>query len=289
MKKLFYLFLILPVLFIACSDDDDDDYGGKIDPQEQIFKNGLIKQIDDAKYIYNSKGQLEKVVEGYDATITFTYDKKFTKSSASADVKMTVANGGDLDVYYMQLGGNGFVKSFVSEYEYNEGGEKYRDITTGSVGYNGAGQVSKMTMTIVTKNQAGKEIYNDVYVTEISYKDGSISKTVYTEEGEDAERTETNFTYTSETQKEGLENISGLMLWDSMLGVDFDYVEYAYYAGILGKPSNKLPLTSKSVDSEDYKENYTYEWKLNDKKMPTEVKAVRDGNTEYPEIYTFVW
>lgn len=289
MKKLFYLFLILPVLFIACSDDDDDDYGGKIDPQEQIFKNGLIKQIDDAKYIYNSKGQLEKIVEGYGATITFTYDKKFTKSSASADVKMTVANGGDLDVYYMQLGGNGFVKSFVSEYEYNEGGEKYRDITTGSVGYNGAGQVSKMTMTIVTKNQAGKEIYNDVYVTEISYKDGSISKTVYTEEGEDADRTETNFTYTSETQKEGLENISGLMLWDSMLGVDFDYVEYAYYAGILGKPSNKLPLTSKSVDSEDYKENYTYEWKLDDKKMPTEVKAVRDGNTEYPEIYTFVW
>ena len=86
------------------------------------------------------------------------------------------------------------------------------------------------------------------------------------------------------------------MLWDALFDVDLDDIEDAYYAGILGKPTSKLPLVGKcqSVDKNGKPiegstiENYTYEWTLNDKKMPTEMKSTRNGSS-YSDTYTFVW
>lgn len=68
------------------------------------------------------------------------------------------------------------------------------------------------------------------------------------------------------------------MLFDTTLGIDMDEMEYAYYAGLLGKAIKNLPV--KCVDDEGNVENYS--WKLNSTGYPTQMKSEHGS-------YSFIW
>lgn len=89
----------------------------------------------------------------------------------------------------------------------------------------------------------------------------------------------TTIAYTSETVK------GCIMLWDDTFGVDMDEMQYAYYAGLLGKVTKHLPVSC-SEDNGDEVNNHTATWTLNSNGYPTKV-IISDGN--YSDEITFSW
>ena len=69
------------------------------------------------------------------------------------------------------------------------------------------------------------------------------------------------------------------MLFDKTLGIDMDEMQYAYYAGLLGKATKNLPV--KLVDNENDTDNFT--WTLNSNSYPISFKR------DLTVAYSFVW
>lgn len=308
--------------FLACGDDDDDNYyEGKIDPKENVFKNGLIKEIDaqknyssasnqtNIKFEYNTSGQLSKIIkkEGSDnKTITFTYDSKFTKSNENADVKMTVKDEkyGDQH-YFFELGKNGYVKYCkASGMAKDEDGDDVFEFGEFSFEYNGIGQISRIYTKFFNEDEKGKQIDKMSGVVNFEYKNYNITKVVTKVSGLDAS-SEVLLTYTSDTQKEAIDNTNALMLWNDVFEIDIDNMEYLYFAGLLGKPTSKLPLTCKRtdryIDLDDNTTgteitNSTFQWTLNAGKEAIKLEKTesysssdKESYGEEKTLFSFVW
>lgn len=76
------------------------------------------------------------------------------------------------------------------------------------------------------------------------------------------------------------------MLFDETFGIDMDEMEYAYFAGLLGKATRNLP-TERTEDDGD---SHTYEWTLNGAGLPIKLVSTdfRDGDAE-EQTMTFEW
>lgn len=173
----------------------------------------------------------------------------------------------------MKLGSNGFVTT-CTQVDMNS---KDKEIETWKFKYNSDGQLSEMF-----RSEGENE------VTTITYKDGNIVavKMVSDEAGEGFDA---KISYTSETHKEGIDNKGCIMLFDNTFGIDMDEMEYAYFAGILGKATKKLPLKLTEVEIEDGKEYtdiYDFEWTLNEKGLPSKLEAKEEG---YTNTFEFKW
>lgn len=280
MKKALWVFLILPLFILSCSKDNDDDdiNDSNSDPAlpaegppivinpALVFTGGLPKQIDDLKIESNADGLISKIVDQEDgAEITFTYGANIkTKATAAdsypTDVIMKYTDEYESYSIYMEIGANNFVDNCI---------QVYADKTTETWAfkYNEDGQLTEM-----------KRSEGDNETTSMTYKDGNIVKVIEVSEADPKDKTEAAISYSAQDNK------GAIMFFDETMAIDMDEMIYAYYAGLLGKATKKLPSQLVYVD-EDL-DTSTFNWVLNTVGLPTKL-SITEG--EYTSDYSFKW
>lgn len=173
---------------------------------------------------------------------------------------------------HVLLNKNGYAE-YVSEIEDNRIDQDWK------FEYNSNGQLIKMV-----RSEDGSE------TTTVTYQDGDITKVERKSKFNDSG---TNSTIEYGTEK--IENKGGVMLFDEMLCIDMDEMGFAYFAGLLGKPTSHLPQSNKSIDysSGGYKiTTYkSFSWSLDANRLPVSVliEEKYDNTTPYTKTYSFDW
>lgn len=259
-KVLLGLFAIC-TMFTACGEEDNSN-GGSGKPTDvsvdlkSVFTGGMPKSAGEVHSItYNEEG-LVSTMSTSDGNVEFEYANVSVRSEDRApSVRMKVDYGkGEYSLFTMRLGSNGFVEEAQQvEKDLDETQECHWRLK-----YNADGQLSHIV----------KESYDEEYDKEeifVSYQNGDIVKVRQTtEEGDDD--WEDSMLYTSPTINAPIENKGCVMLFDDAFDIDLDEMEYAYYAGLLGKATRHLP-----VGVIDDKEKWYYQWTLDEKGYPASV------------------
>lgn len=253
--------LLLCVGFTSC--DNDDDSNAENAGTDNVFPEGTKKvatmsnSYETKTFNYND-GKLVSVKEGKDGNITFEY-------SGNAVIMTSVYTGGsstDKSVYTLNIGSNGFATN--GTVVYIDGDKK--ESANYSFSYSG----DYLTAVNITDGE-GYDNYK------ITWENGNITKVVneykYTDEGK-----EDSGTYTTKaTYGEDL-NVANLSFFDEL--ADLDELEYAYYAGLLGKSTkNLLKSDVQTGDGSPYTTNYTYE--LNSDNYPISITTGGYDKTTY--------
>lgn len=273
-KLLFLLTLIFTGLtFSSCSSDDDDNDGGGSTTfgPKNVFTGDLPKTIGLSTIKYNSDGLLEEVSNS-DEKYTFEYPSqpKSTGSTTTVIMKVNYPKYPE-DNYTVKftIGSNGFASSALQTYVDNT-------TDTWEFKYNSDGQLNYM-----------KRSEGDNEITTITYTNGNITGVKMESDDKSEPAYSASIEYTSQTHQNGIENKGCIMLFDITIGIDMDEMDVAYYAGLLGRATKRLPL--KKVESESgSNDTYTtvFDWTLNTKGYPTKL-SFKDG--EYNESVNFGW
>ena len=144
------------------------------------------------------------------------------------NVVMTPSEGGGCS-FYMTLDKDGYVNS--CRQTYNKGGTNYWEYE-----YNKNGQLTRVKQS--EENETWKLAYKNNNVVNVG--NGRITNDIY---------------YGS------LLNLSEMVMFEYMYGVDVDEMEIFGLLGMLGKPSEEL-LSGRKEYAEDGVENYNYEWTM---------------------------
>lgn len=284
----FLLIIFACISLTACSDDDgpkggDDDNAEEVVNPKQVFENGIPKQVGDMQITTNAQGLVTEIVDG-DKTATFIYNEEGsgTKKIASRapknyDVKMVITNRGvDIEVMtlYLTLNEQKFVKYAYEEYS--------RPDLEGSAfdewwfEYNSAGQLKYMKRT-EGNNEVTTITYDDGNITDVSYQCDRVDP-----ESDEGDNGHYSVTYGSTP----IANIGGIMMYDECFGIDTDEMQFSYYAGMLGKATKDLPI---KLTDKKYPWHMDFEWSMNPKGLPIQLRAIEDGRQEYAEIFNFKW
>lgn len=250
--------------FTSCSNNNDDnDTAGAVANPKTVFTGGLPRSVAGMTIRTNEKGQVISMKNGEDI-VTFQYKEAATRSTApTPDVVMTVGEGEEKLVCNLYLDKNGFVKHCEeTEYDLDGKQEETWDFT-----YNGDGQLLTM-MRSEGENEK----------TTIKYQDGNIVETATVSANEPEESSSYKVYYTSTDMPLPIENKGSIMFFDGTFGIDMDEMEYAYYAGLLGKATRNLP--ARLVDDEG--DITDFFWTLNSTGYPISFKV--DDKT-----YSFIW
>lgn len=283
MKKSKFLFLFSIIAaslsFLSCSDDDKKDGNdgnggngnGALLPQnfgpKNVFEGKLVQTIADWTLQYNTDGLLESATDATDnSKITFTYPKTVTKETQmppAVTMTYTTAESPE-DNYTMAflIGSNGFATRAQQTYSATK-------IYEWRFKYNEKGQLNSVERT---------EGENEV--TTITYTDGNITNVVRKSDDPEEPTHTTSVKYTSTAYPNGIDNKGGIMLFDDTFGMDIDEAELAYYAGMLGQATKKLPLEISEIDeAETIPEISTFTWTLGNDGYPTKI-GYKDGGID---------
>lgn len=276
----------LLVGFSACSSGNDDDDSGnnsenngenggncnnggnsdggsgyidKINPSN-VFTGDKPSVIGDIESItYDTEGRVSKM-KTPQGDVTFIYAKTKTRSD-EADVIMRTPS---IYTYSLMIGSNGFASSIEGAGEYWE----FRYTADGHLNY---AEWSGRNPSILKLN------YD---------KGGDLLNISYEFPGETEFNISWTPSYTSSSVPTPIENKGCIMLFFARLESQF---EYAYYAGLLGKATKYMPLTSYNFVP-GYKYGIDLSWTFNDNGYPTAVKEYRsDGDREQVGSHTFSW
>lgn len=235
--------MALCVSFTSCGDDEENN--GENAGTGNVFPGGTKKLAtinygnETATFTYDGS-KLVSVKEGNDQTITFNY--------TGNTVVMTSIYKDEKEIYTLNIGSNGFATSGTVKLIDNDGSE---DNASFAFKYDG----DRLTEIAVT----GDYGYDNYKLT---WKDGNITNVVneYQEDNYPVKTNTNTSTYDTEL------NTAGLSFFEEV-GTDVDELEYAYYAGLLGKSTKNL---LKSTDDGDgYVYSYTYE--LSTDNYPTKI------------------
>lgn len=257
--------------FTSCGSNNDEPKGEVVETGTEVnplrvFTGGMPASFGDATILKNIKGQVSTIQSNHEM-VTFEYKDMSTHASeAQPQVVMTIKDNDEkvmlTRVCNLYLGKDGFVKH-CDETKINKGSDYGKE--TWDFTYNNDGQL--LTMLRGRRNKK----------TTIKYQDGNIVETTTTKAGySDSYK----IFYTSESTLSPIVNKGCLMLFDYTLGIDMDEMEYAYYAGLLGKATKNLPV--KLVANENRIDNFT--WTLNSNGYPISSKR----NLEFAS-YSFEW
>lgn len=257
----------------SCGDDNDEPAAGPINlapvpggsvsvNPSDVFTAGIPAKVGDVSVVCGSDGLVQSLTDG-DVTVTFSYPG--VSRADSYDVVMNVNDGGatGADVFSMLLNEAGFVRYCHQLKGDGTVDEWWFD-------YNASGQLVKM-----------KRTEGDNEVTDIVYDGGDIVKvTMRSDDPDDGGAHLIGYGAAP------INNKGCLMLFDETFGIDMDEMEYAYFAGLLGKATRNLP-TERTEDDGD---RSTYEWALNGAGLPIKLVStdLRDGYTE-EQTLTFEW
>lgn len=218
----------------------------------RIFTTGMPKVVNGYTIARNEQGQvyLMKKSRGRDKVI-FEYKAANLANTNAPDVVMTVTDDDDKKVYNLFLNNNGYIRH-CDEIEYERGESPKRQ--TWDFEYNAAGQISK-----VVSSEDGYE------TTTITYRDGNIVRTSVVSGMSGIEKDRHDIFYTSNTVATPILNKGNVMFFDDTFDIDIEELQYAYYAGLLGKATKHLPV--RSIDEKN--EVSTFRWTLDSNGYPT--------------------
>ena len=276
MRKLFQLALMVTLtvgttMMASCSKDNSDEpeqkmvNGTDVNPRN-VFPLGLPKKLSEKVLTLNEKGQLIQLAEpNDDERITFEYKDVALGSTQAPQVILTETDEPDKHVYELYLNRNGFV-THAKETHYRN--DHIAGKATWDFAYNADNQLKDAKCSADKKHIV------------LEYQNGNVVKTTTTTAGEPTEVT--TITYATASIRP-IENKTGVMLFGATLDADFDNLEVAYYAGLLGKPSKNLPLQSeKSGDKANLK------WTLDSNGNPTALNQSFSNSSENFRI-SFTW
>ena len=270
MRKLFQLALMVTLtagtaMLASCSKDNSDEpeqkmvNGTDVNPRN-VFPLGLPKKISEKVLTLNEKGQLIQLAEpNDDERITFEYKDVALGSTQAPQVILTETDEPDKHVYELYLNRDGFV-THAKETHYRNDHVTHAKEThyrndhiagkaTWDFAYNADNQLKDVKCSADKKHIV------------LEYQNGNVVKTTTTAAGKPTEVT--TITYATASIRP-IENKTGVMLFGATLDADFDNLEAAYYAGLLGKPSKNLPL-----QSEKSGDKATSKWTLDSNGNPT--------------------
>lgn len=257
MRKLFQLALMVTLtagtaMMASCSKDNSDEpeqkmvNGTDVNPRN-VFPLGLPKKISETVLTLNAKGQLIQLAEpNGDERITFEYKDVALGSTQAPQVILTETDEPDKHVYELYLNRDGFV-THAKETHYSN--DHIIGKATWDFAYNADNQLKDVKCSADKKHIV------------LEYQNGNVVKTTTTAAGKPTEVT--TITYATASIRP-IENKTGVMLFATTLDADFDNLEVAYYAGLLGKPSKNLPL-----QSEKSGDKATFKWTLDGNGNPT--------------------
>jgi len=257
MRKLFQLALMVTLtvgttMMASCSKDNSDEpeqkmvNGTDVNPRN-VFPLGLPKKISENVLTLNEKGQLVQFAEpNDDERITFEYKDVALGSTQAPQVILTETDEPDKHVYELYLNRDGFV-THAKETHYRN--DHIAGKATWDLAYNADNQLKDAKCSTDKKHIV------------LEYQNGNVVKTTTTTAGKPTEVT--TITYATASTRP-IENKTGVMLFGATLDADLDYIEAAYYAGLLGKPSKNLPLQSEKSGNKA-----TSKWTLDSNGNPT--------------------
>ena len=257
MRKLFQLALMVTLtvgttMMASCSKDNSDEpeqkmvNGTDVNPRN-VFPLGLPKKISEIVLTLNEKGQLVQFSEpNSNDRATFEYKDVALGSTQAPQVILTETDEPDKHVYELYLNRDGFV-THAKETRYSNNHSVGK--ATWDFAYNADNQLKDVKCSADKKHIV------------LEYQNGNVVKTTTTTAGKPTEVT--TITYATASIRP-IENKTGVMLFATTLDADFDNLEVAYYAGLLGKPSKNLPL-----QSEKSGDKATFKWTLDGNGNPT--------------------
>ena len=276
MRKLFQLALMVTLtvgttMMASCSKDNSDEpeqkmvNGTDVNPRN-VFPLGLPKKISENVLTLNEKGQLVQFSEpNSNDRATFEYKDVALGSTQAPQVILTETDEPDKHVYELYLNRDGFV-THAKETHYHI--DHIVGKATWDFAYNADNQLKDVKCSADKKHIV------------LEYQNGNVVKTTTTAAGKPTEVT--TITYATASTRR-IENKTGVMLFGATLDADLDYLEAAYYAGLLGKPSKNLPLQSeKSGDKANLK------WTLDSNGNPTALNQSFSNSSENFRI-SFTW
>ena len=276
MRKLFQLALMVILtagiaMMTSCSKDNSDEpeqkmvNGTDINPRN-VFPLGLPKKISENVLTLNEKGQLVQFAEPNSKDrATFEYKDVALGSTQAPQVILTETDEPDKHVYELYLNRDGFV-THAKETHYSNNHSVGK--ATWDFVYNADNQLKDVKCSTDKKHIV------------LEYQNGNVVKTTTTTAGEPTEVT--TITYATASTRP-IENKTGVMLFGATLDADFDNLEVAYYAGLLGKPSKNLPL-----QSEKSGDKATFKWTLDGNGNPTALNHSFSNSSERFQI-SFTW
>lgn len=257
MRKLFQLALMVTLtvgiaMMTSCSKDNSDEpeqkmvNGTDVNPRN-VFPLGLPKKISKIVLTLNEKGQLVQFSQpNSNDRATFEYKDVALGSTQAPQVILTETDEPDKYVYELYLNQDGFV-THAKETHYSN--DQIIGKATWDFSYNADNQLKDVKCSADKKHIV------------LEYQNGNVVKTTTTTVGKPTEVT--TITYATASTRP-IENKTGVMLFATTLDADFDNLEVAYYAGLLGKPSKNLPL-----QSEKSGDKATFKWTLDGNGNPT--------------------
>ena len=257
MRKLFQLALMVTLtvgiaMMTSCSKDNSDEpeqkmvNGTDVNPRN-VFPLGLPKKISEIVLTLNEKGQLVQFSQpNSNDRATFEYKDVALGSTQAPQVILTETDEPDKHVYELYLNRDGFV-THAKETHYSN--DHIIGKATWDFAYNADNQLKDVKCSADKKHIV------------LEYQNGNVVKTTTTTVVKPTEVT--TITYATASTRP-IENKTGVMLFATTLDADFDNLEVAYYAGLLGKPSKNLPL-----QSEKSGDKATFKWTLDGNGNPT--------------------
>ena len=257
MRKLFQLALMVTLtvgttMMASCSKDNSDEpeqkmvNGTDVNPRN-VFPLGLPKKLSKIVLTLNEKGQLVQFSEpNSNERATFEYKDVALGSTQAPQVILTETDEPDKYVYELYLNQDGFV-THAKETHYSN--DHIIGKATWDFAYNADNQLKDVKCSADKKHIV------------LEYQNGNVVKTTTTTVVKPTEVT--TITYATASTRP-IENKTGVMLFATTLDADFDNLEVAYYAGLLGKPSKNLPL-----QSEKSGDKATFKWTLDGNGNPT--------------------
>lgn len=276
MRKLFQLALMVTLtvgttMMTSCSKDNSDEpeqkmvNGTDVNPRN-VFPLGLPKKISETVLTLNEKGQLIQLAEpNGDERITFEYKDVALGSTQAPQVILTETDEPDKHVYELYLNRDGFV-THAKETHYRN--DHIAGKATWDFAYNADNQLKDVKCSADKKHIV------------LEYQNGNVVKTTTTTVVKPTEVT--TITYATASIRP-IENKTGVMLFGATLDADLDYIEAAYYAGLLGKPSKNLPL-----QSEKSGDKATSKWTLDSNGYPTALNQSFSNPSERYQT-SFTW
>lgn len=276
MRKLFQLALMVTLtvgiaMMASCSKDNSDEpeqkmvNGTDVNPRN-VFPLGLPKKLSEIVLTLNEKGQLIQLAEPKsNDRATFEYKDVALGSTQAPQVILTETDEHDKYVYELYLNRDGFV-THAKETHYSN--DHIAGKATWDFAYNADNQLKDVKCSTDKKHIV------------LEYQNGNVVKTTTTTAGEPTEVT--TITYATASIRP-IENKTGVMLFGATLDADFDNLEVAYYAGLLGKPSKNLPL-----QSEKSGDKATFKWTLDGNGNPTALNHSFSNSSERFQI-SFTW
>lgn len=276
MRKLFQLALMVTLtvgttMMASCSKDNSDEpeqkmvNGTDVNPRN-VFPLGLPKKISEIVLTLNEKGQLVQFSEpNSNDRATFEYKDVALGSTQAPQVILTETDEPDKHVYELYLNQDGFV-THAKETHYSN--DHIIGKATWDFAYNADNQLKDVKCSADKKHIV------------LEYQNGNVVKTTTTTVVKPTEVT--TITYATASIRP-IENKTGVMLFGATLDADFDNLEVAYYAGLLGKPSKNLPL-----QSEKSGDKATFKWTLDGNGNPTALNHSFSNSSERFQI-SFTW